>query len=287
MIIYLNGKYIPRDQAMVSVDDRGFLFGDGIYEVVTIYQGYPFLIDEHLKRLSDGLRALSIQGVDTALFPDVCQRLLSENDLTDNDGVLYMQVTRGEAPRLHAFPSENVPPTIFMAANPLHPSARFDDKTISAILVPDVRWARCDIKSISLIANVLARQRAIDAGVREAIFVRNGVVMEGTASTLFATFDGEVFTHPKTNYLLPGVTRDVVLSLCAEQDIPVNTVPILEQDIPLAEEIFVTSTTMEIVPVVELDHRPVAGGTPGPITLKLKQAFQDMVFEFLRQRKQE
>ncbi len=286
MIVYLNGKYIPRDQAMVSVDDRGFLFGDGIYEVVTVYQGYPFLMDEHLKRLNDGLRALSIQGVDTALFPDVCQRLLSENDLTNSDGTLYIQVTRGAAPRLHAFPSENVPPTIFMATNVLKISSQVDDETLTVILVPDVRWARCDIKSISLIANVLARQRAIDAGVREAIFVRNGVVMEGTASNLFAVFDGEVYTHPKTNYLLPGVTRDVVLSLCEETGISVNAVPILEQDMPEAQEIFVTSTTMEIVPVVELDHRPVAKGTPGPITLKLKQAFQDRVAGFLKQRKQ-
>jgi D-alanine transaminase len=196
-----------------------------------------------------------------------------------------MQVTRGAAPRLHAFPSGNVPPTIFIAANPLHPSARFEDKTITAILVPDVRWARCDIKSISLVANVLARQRAIDAGVREAIFVRNGVVMEGTASNLFAVFGGEVYTHPKTNYLLPGVTRDVVLSLCAEQDVIVHTVPILEQDIHNAQEIFVTSTTMEVMPVVELDHRPVADGAPGPVTLKLRQAFKGMVAEFLKRQK--
>lgn len=285
MIVYLNGKYLPREQATICVDDRGFLFGDGIYEVMNVYQGYPFLMNEHLQRLNDGLRALSIRGVNTAIFPDVCRRLLKENDLSESNCTLYIQVTRGAAPRLHAFPSRNVPPTVFVAANALQPGLGTSSESLTVILVPDVRWARCDIKSISLVANVLARQRAIDAGVREAIFVRNGVVMEGTASNLFAVFDGEVYTHPKTNYLLPGVTRDVVLSLCAEQDIPLHTVPILEQDIHNAQEIFVTSTTMEVMPVVELDHRPVANGVPGPVTLKLKQAFKEMVAEFLRQQK--
>jgi len=283
MIVYLNGKYLPRKEAAISVDDRGFLFGDGIYEVVTVYQGHPFQMDAHLERLQDGLRALSIQGVDVDLFPEIGQRLLKENHLTDSDSTWYMQVTRGIAPRNHAFPPDDVPPTIYMAANSLHPNARFADKTITAVLVPDVRWARCDIKSISLVANVLVKQHALDSGVQEAIFVRAGVVTEGTTSNLFAVFNGEVHTHPKTNYLLPGVTRDVVLTLCAELGIPVRTIPILEQDLLHADEIFITSTSIEIVPVVALNHQPVADGSPGAITLKLKMAFQEMIALFLKQ----
>jgi D-alanine transaminase len=281
MIVYLNAEYIPRAQALVSVDDRGFLFGDGIYEVITVYQGKPFKTDAHLKRLQDGLRALRIKGVDPAIFRQAGHRLLMENNLTQSDATWYIQVTRGAAPRLQEFPPEDVTPTTYMSATRLPPGYRSSEKTLAAILVPDLRWTRCDVKSISLVANVLARQRAVEAGANEAILVRDGVAIEGSFSSLFAVFDGMVITHPNTNYLLPGVTRDVVLDLCRKHNIPCREDPILETEIHQADELFLTSTTMEIVPLVQLDNQPIAGGKAGSVTMRLKQLFRDMIEEFL------
>ena len=282
MIVFLNGQYLPCEDAKVSVQDRGFLFGDGLYEVITVYQGKPFRMDDHLKRLRDGVNALRISGVDPDIFHEVGRRLLQENELTRSDCTLYIQVTRGEAPRLHGFPTEGVEPTLFMAATPLSAKSRFPGKTIRAILVPDLRWMRCDIKTISLIANVLARQRAIDERVQEAILVRNGVALEGTFTTLFAVFDGIVVTNANTNYILPGVTRDVVLELCRQEGIPYKEGSIFEHEIHNADEIFVTSTSMEIVPVIALDHKPIADGDPGPVTKQLQHAFRRMIDEFLK-----
>lgn len=281
MIVFLNGQYLPCEDARVSVQDRGFLFGDGLYEVITVYQGKPFRMREHLQRLQDGLLALRISGVDPDVFHEIGRRLLIENDLQQSDSTLYIQVTRGEAPRLHGFPPEGIESTLFMAATPLQARLRSPGKTIRAILVPDLRWMRCDIKTVSLVANVLARQRAIDEGVQEAILVRNGVALEGTFTTLFAVFDGVVVTNANTNYILPGVTREVVLELCEQEKITYCECPIFEQEIYHADEVFVTSTSMEIVPVIELDHKPIADGDPGPVTKQLQHAFRRMINEFL------
>ena len=185
--------------------------------------------------------------------------------------------------RLHSFPPDDTQPTVYMSATPLYVGTRSPDKTISAILIPDFRWSRCDIKSVSLVANVLARQRAVDAGVKEAILVRDGVVLEGTFTSLFAVFRGQVVTNPNSNYILHGVTRDVVLELCKKHGISFREAPIYEQEIQQAQEIFVTSTSMEIVPVTELDGRPIAGGNPGTITMQLQTAFHDMIVSFLEQ----
>jgi D-alanine transaminase len=283
MTVFLNGKYSPRDEATVSVDDRGFLFGDGVYEVITAYRGRPFRLNAHLERLRYGLAALRINSVDPEIFRQVGRKLLADNELTGSDCTLYIQVTRGVAPRLHSFPPENTQPTVYMSVTPLSAGARSPNKTITAILIPDFRWSRCDIKSVSLVANVLARQRAIDAGVKEAILVRDGVALEGTFTSLFAVFRNEVVTNPNSNYILHGVTRDVVLELCKAQGITCRETPIFEQEIRQAQEVFVTSTSMEIVPVIELDGKPVADGKPGRLTKRLQAAFQDVITSFLEQ----
>ena len=284
MKVFLNGKYLPREQAVISVDDRGFLLGDGVYEVVRVYRGRPFQFEAHLKRLENGLKAVQIQGVDLPNLRPIAERLLAENELHQSDGTIYIQITRGVAPRQHAFPDGEISPTVFVAVAPLTSQQHTPQKMITAILIPDVRWARCDVKTISLVANVLAKQHAIEAGVMEAILVRDGVALEGTSSNLFAVFDEEVFTYPKTNRILPGVTRDVVLECCRREGIPYREFPIYEQQIYQAQELFITSTTLEIAPVVELDHQVINDGNPGPITSRLQKAFRDFVKRFLEEK---
>jgi len=277
MIVYLNGRYIPRQQAVIDVDDRGFLFADGVYEVIHSYEGHLFQIDAHLQRLEHGLRALHIAFDRVQTVREVAEQLLVENGLTQGEATVYIQITRGSAPRTHGFPPAGTSPTVYVAATSYTPQQDRTETGIAVILVPDLRWARCDIKTIALLPNVLARQRAIEAGVEDAVFVRDGVALEGTSSNFFGVFDGQVITAPKTNYILPGITRQVVIGLCAEIGIPVCERPILENQLREAEELFLTSTIAEIRPIVRLDGRPVGTGTPGPVTRRIQQAFRELV----------
>lgn len=277
MIVYLNGQYIPRQQASIDVDDRGFLFADGVYEVIHSYEGHLFQMDAHLQRMEHGLRSLRIAVDDVQAMREVAERLIVENGLTSGEATVYIQITRGSAPRTHAFPPSDTPPTIYAAVTPCTPQRDQAEEGIAVILVPDPRWARCDIKSVALLPNVLARQRAIEAGVADAVFVRDGVAIEGTSSNFFGVFNGEVFTAPKTNYILPGITREVVVGLCADIGVPVHEAPILEHQLGEAEELFLTSTISEIRPIVRLNDHPVGTGAPGPVTRRIQRAFRDLV----------
>jgi D-alanine transaminase len=282
MIVYLNGRYIPREQASIDVDDRGFLFADGVYEVIHSYEGHLFQMDAHLQRMEHGLRFLHIAVDDMPgsllqAMREVAERLLAENGLTSGEATVYIQITRGSAPRTHGFPPAGTPPTVYAAATQYIPRRDQAEQGIAAILVSDTRWARCDIKSVALLPNVLARQRAIEAGAADAIFVRDGVALEGTSSNFFGVFNGEVLTAPKTNYILPGITRDVVIGLCADIGVAVREAPILEHQLGEAEELFLTSTLTEIRPIVRLNDRPMGAGTPGPVTRRIQQAFRDLV----------
>ncbi|TEU12731.1 MAG: hypothetical protein E3J21_20470 [Anaerolineales bacterium] len=277
MIVYLNGQYIPRQRASIDVDDRGFLFADGIYEVVHSYEGHLFQMDAHLQRMEHGLCSLYIAIDDVQGIREVAERLIVENSLTSGEATVYVQITRGSAPRTHGFPPAGTPPTVYAAAKQYIPQRDRAKEGIAAILVPDTRWARCDIKSVALLPNVLARQRAIEAGVADAVFVRDGVVLEGTSSNFFGVFNGEVVTAPKTNYILPGITRDVVIGLCSEIGVPVHETPILEHQLGEAEELFLASTIVEIRPIVRLNDHPVGTGTPGPVTRRIQRAFRDLV----------
>ncbi|MBI4499660.1 MAG: D-amino acid aminotransferase [Gemmatimonadetes bacterium] len=272
MITYFNGTFVPKDDVRVSPDDRGFLFGDGVYEVARTYGGKLFALDRHLARLRYSLDQLRIRGTDVDRLGDVCRELLRQNDLGSRDAVVYLQVTRGAAPRTHAFPSPAVGPTVYGYAAPITP--KFDPgKGVAAITVPDTRWARCDIKSVSLVANCLANQQAAEAGVFEAIFVRDGVALEGSHTSFFAVIGGEVRTVPLTNYVLPGITRGVVLELCRSNGIPAKEAPIFAHQLNQAEELFLAGTTTEVLAAVQLDGRAVAGGRPGPITSRLRELF--------------
>ncbi len=272
-IVYFNGEYAAKESVRLSPDDRGFLFGDGVYEVLRSYGGRIFGLEEHIQRLHRGLCELQIRGVDAATFADVAPELLTKNDLAAEDALVYIQVTRGAAPRRHAFPAKATPPTTYAEAYAFHPKAD-PSKGCKVITAPDIRWTRCDIKTVNLLANCLANQRAQEAGALEAIFVRDGVALEATASSFFGVFGGEVRTAPRSNYILPSITRQAALDLCREAEIPAREDPIYLQELASAEELFLAGTTLEIMPIVEVDGRPVGNGRPGPVQQQLQDLFR-------------
>jgi D-alanine transaminase len=280
MQVYLNGQYLDHTEATIPVDDRGFLFADGVYEVIRIYGGKPFLAGPHARRLHDGLRALRIDPAAVADIEDIAERLIGANGV-DGDGTVYIQVTRGAAPRRHAFPSPAVEPTIYVVAKPFrqHPAEYFENG-VPAIAVPDTRWSRCDIKSIALLPNVLANEQAHQADAFEALFVRDGILIEGSHSNLFGVLDGTLITYPACNYILAGITRALVLQLARELDIPTAEAGIPWDRIDDVEELFLSGTTTEVMPVVRVDDRTIGSGRPGPITTRLQQAYRGRIPAF-------
>jgi len=273
MIGYLNGQYLPQENIVISPEDRGFLFADGIYEVIRSYSGKLFRSKAHLDRLSHGARALQFNQTDFSYLESVCEKLILENCLTQGDAVIYMQVTRGVAPRSHAFPPIETPLTVYATAKSFQPHLQESETGIQVILVPDQRWARCDIKTIGLLANTLAHQRARNSQATEGLFVRDGAVMEGTHSNVMAVMDGKVITPPRTNYMLAGITREFVLGLCGDLSIPFSETPLYESDILKADELMIVGTTVEVTPVIAINGENIGSGTPGPITRKLQKAF--------------
>lgn len=276
MLVYLNGEYIAQERALVPVMDRGFLFADGVYEVVRIYGGRLFLMDEHLERLRNGLAALRIRYGDVDRIGEVAERLMAENGIQQEDGALYIQATRG-APqkRAHAFPQGEIAPTIYISAYP-HPRPSQDSfrDGVACITLSDTRWSRCDIKSISLLPNVLANQYAHENEAFEALFVRDGVVLEGSHSNVFAVYDGALLTYPASNYILPGITRALVLEMAKELGIRAGLGPILEHRLFDADELFLSGTTTEVMPIVRVDGKVVGSGSPGPISRRLQEAYE-------------
>ena len=267
---YLDGVFLPLEEARISPLDRGFLFGDGVYEVVPCYGGRPFLLERHLARLDRSLRAV---GLPDPLGPAGWRHLAGELAARNGGGdlALYLQVTRGVAPRDHRFPAAPRP-TVFAYANPLRPPPA--EGGARAVLLEDLRWGRCDIKAISLLANVLARQAAHRRSADEAILVREGEVTEGAASNVFAVVEGVLLTPPRSPRLLPGVTRDLVLELAAEAGLPCREAPLPVGLVQRAEELWLTSSTREVVPVLALDGRPVGGGRPGPLWRRVHRLYQ-------------
>lgn len=255
---YLNGEYQPLDAIQISPLDRGFLFADGVYEVIPVYDGKPLGMAPHLERLARSLDAVRIPNPhDQAGWLTILENLIKQSAAPNQ--TLYLQVTRGASEkRDHAFPADNVKPTVFAMstiANPKRPTA------LRAISVADDRWNRCDIKSIGLQANALARQQAIDAGVDDAIFIRNGEAIEGAASNLFVVKNGQLLTQPGSNRLLPGITRRFVIELAENHAVPIQERAISEAELHSADEIWLTSSTREIAPVIELDGQPVGDQT--------------------------
>ena len=275
MLVYLNGDYMPKEEARISPEDRGFLFADGAYEVFHAYEGRLFKAEEHLERMARSLRELRIDGPERDLLRDVAETLVRENGLSRGNAVVYMQVTRGAAPRKHTFPANDTPPTVYTKAYPHTLPHELQQHGVPVILAPDIRWTRCDIKSIALLPNVLAHQRAKDSGRHEVIFVRDGMITEGALTNVCGVFDGRLVTYPRSPYILAGITRGVVLELCNTLDIPVEEFPILEKNLSHADELMICNTTSEILPVTQVDGWTVGDGTPGPVTRALQQAYRE------------
>jgi D-alanine transaminase len=269
--VYLNGAWLPRDRAVVSVDDRGFLFGDGVYEVLRVVEGRYIDGERHFQRLSRSLAELELPdpgdaGID---LPAIGRELLERQDLAARgEAVLYIQVTRGSAPRRHAFPPAGTPPTVFVAATPFLPKPE-RAAGVAVITRPDIRWYRCDIKSVNLLPNVLANQRASERGAYEAILVREGLVTEATHSSVFAVLDGVLRTHPNGPSILPGITREVILELAAAEGMEISEAALTTAELARAEEVLLTGTTTDVMPVTSIDGRKVGTGTPGPLTRRL------------------
>lgn len=281
MIFYLNGLYVPRESAMIPVEDRGFIFGDGIYEGVRSVGGKMFEWAAHADRMTKGLTGLRINfsAEQVNALEGVCERVVRENGLTDGEAFLYLQVSRGAAPRAHNFPPASTPPTVFVSAAKLVVPRKMREEGGAAVTFPDMRWKRRDWKTVNLLGNVLARQAAAEAGAYEAIMHEDGIVTEGAATNVFAVFDGVLRTHPLSQRILHGVTRKVVMELLAELDLPVTEEAIPLDELGTADEIFVCGSTTDVTPVVTLDGKPVGSGKPGPVTVKVREAFEARLYQ--------
>ena len=271
---FVNGDFMPLEEAVVPVEDRGYQFSDGVYEVIRTYNGKSYAVKEHMTRLKRSLRELSITlDVDTYGFPDLIEEGISRGGYTET--LVYLQVTRGTARRYHAFPKEKIDPTVVMTFRELkpHPDSFFSEG-VSAISTPDLRWGRCDIKTISLLGNVLAKQKAVEADAFEALMMNEqGQVTEGSSSTFFFVRSGELFTTPLHPRVLPSITRGIVIELAAKLDIPVHEEYSRLEEYLRADEVFVAGTGSELVGVVRIDGKTIGGGKPGPVTEKLRTAF--------------
>jgi D-alanine transaminase len=284
--VYLNGRFLPIEQAYVPVLDRGFIFGDGVYEVIPVYSGHPFRLQEHLKRLDQSLAAIRLPNPhDLATWERLIRELLAPNMACSEaykDISLYLQVTRGPAPRDHAFP-EKVTPTVFMMCSPLvPPSDAVREQGVAAISADDFRWHRCDIKAISLLPNVLLRQMAVDAGAMETVLFRDGILTEGAVSNIFAVERGVILAPPKDNHMLPGITYDLILELARSNDIAVEVGYFEEARIRAADELWTTSSAREILPITTLDGQPIGNGKPGAMFRRMYGIYQDYKQQVMR-----
>jgi D-alanine transaminase len=272
--VYLNGAFLPAAEAKVSALDRGFIFGDGVYEVIPVYGGKLFRLGDHLQRLNNSLDAIRLDNpLSETQWSEVLQELVDKNG--DGDQSVYLQVTRGVAARDHAFPADSTP-TIFAMSNPLSPPPReLLENGIKVITLDDIRWQYCHIKAITLLPNILMRQQAVEAGAQEAILINNdGVVTEGAASNVFIVKDGLLLTPPVEVSLLPGITRVLILELAAQHGIPYAEATFGLAELQSADEIWVSSSTKEILPVTELDGKPVGNGKPGQHWHRMLELYQ-------------
>lgn len=271
---WLNGQWVPLDEARVPVLDRGFVFGDGIYEVVPVYGGRKFRWQHHLARLQRSLAAVSMRNpLDESGWTRLVDDLVAHHPWPDQ--FVYLQITRGVARRDHAFPPDEVAPTVFaMASELVAPPAVQREQGLAAITLHDERWLHCDIKTTSLLGNVLARQAAVSAGAAECVMIRDGFLTEGAASNIWVIRHGTVFGPPKDNLVLEGIRYGLLAELAHEAGIPLEIRRILREEVHAADELLLSSATRELLPITRLDDRPVGDGTPGPVFAALYAAYQ-------------
>jgi D-alanine transaminase len=284
--VFLNGKLLPAEQASVSVLDRGFIFGDGVYELIPVYSRVPFRMDEHLARLERSLGETRIPNpYSRKQWREYIYQLIDAQPFEDQG--VYFQVTRGVAKRDHAFPKK-VEPTVFMMSNPLvNPPREQVEKGASAVSAVDNRWLRCDIKSISLLGNVLMRELSAQAGAAETIMFRDGKLTEASASNVFIVKDGVIRSPAKSNLILPGITYDVVVELAAAAKLPLRFEEVTEAEVRGADEVWVTSSSKEVLAIVELDGKRIGDGKPGPVFRRIYELYQEFKQKVMRAQKRE
>jgi D-alanine transaminase len=276
-LVFFNGKFLKKSEVSISPDDRGFLFADGIYEVVRSYHGKLFLLEQHIERLKYSLNEIRIKFKKLPEIEQIAKSLLEKNQLQNEDSAIYIHITRGVFQRMHQFPTEEVEPTIYITASKTRYFPQEINEGVKVITLKDTRWDRCDIKSTALLPNVLAQQKARDANAVEAIFIKNGLVTEGTHTGVFGVKEGKILTHPKNNKVLPSITRELVLKLADKIDISVKEIPIFENQLYSLDEFFIVGTSTEITPVVQINDSKIGMGKPGVITQKLQEVFKKTI----------
>ena len=273
MTVYLNGQFLPIEEAKISVLDRGFIYGDGVYELIPVYHRQPFRMPQHLRRLQHSLDGIRLANPHTNGEWEALIRDLIAKQPFDDQGV-YFQVTRGVAKRDHAFPKDT-PPTVFMMSNPLPtPSAEQVAKGVAVVTAEDNRWRRCDLKTISLVGNVLMRQLAADVGALETVMFRDGFLTEASASNVLVVIDGRIVVPPKDNLILPGITYDAAIEFAADAGIPCEVRPVPRAEALGADEMWLSSSTKEFLAITTVDGKPFGGGVPGPVFRKMHALFQ-------------
>ncbi|WP_234567235.1 aminotransferase class IV [Rhodohalobacter sp. 614A] len=281
MQVYLNGSFLDHTEAKVSVVDRGFIFGDGVYEVTRVINGEPFREKEHLARLDKGLKALKI-NLETEVresIPDIHREIIKRNDLLEGEASIYLQITRGAAwPRTHTFPEQPIKSTIFLSAASFEPHTELHKTGVDVITLSDIRWTRCNIKTVLLLPNTLAKQQAHEAGVNSALLIRDGVVTESPNANIFAVKDGALYTYPESNYILSGITRSVVLEIAEKLEIPVHFTPVREEEIFDLDELFFSGTTTDIQPVTVINGKNLGTGKPGPVVHAIQEEYGKLLY---------
>jgi D-alanine transaminase len=272
--VYLNGSYLPREDARISPDDRGFLFADGIYEVVRWYGNGFYDMPGHIVRLKRSLRELDIRWEDAETFAIIARDLISRNGLDKSPAMVYIQVTRGAAKRTHYYPVPPVSPTVYAFAFGFVPDREAAVNGVKVMVKEDPRWNRCDIKSVSLLPNTMSFQEAYSAGYKECVFVRDGFITECAHSNIFFVLDGVLRTHPESNHILSGISRKNLLRMALETQIPVSETAVAQKDLSRATEAFITNTSAEVTPVTEAGGITIGSGLPGPLTLFLQERFR-------------
>lgn len=273
--IIFNGDLKSRSEVKVDIEDRGYQFGDGVYEVIRVYNGELFAGDMHLNRLMDSAKLIQMKVPFTvAEIKARMKELITEDQL--KDGIVYMQLTRGASPRTHSFPTTEVEP-VFVAYTKEIPYTGKMKPGVKAVTTDDIRWLRCNIKSLNLLGNIMAKQQAVEAGCDEAIQHRDGTVTEGSSSNVSIVVDGLIKTHPATNLILNGITRQVMLKLCTDHGIPYVEEAFTVEDMMAADEVLYTSTSVEVTPIINIDGQSIAAGEPGPITQRLQKLFSEEI----------
>ncbi|RYG73708.1 D-amino-acid transaminase [Lentibacillus lipolyticus] len=272
--ILYNDQIVKRDH-VVEIEDRGYQFGDGIYEVIGVYDGEPLLMDEHMRRLERSAREIRLDlPAETDKLKKQLQELVQVNGL--EEGIIYLQVSRGVAPRLHEFPSANTKAVTVAYTREEPRETDLEDNGGTAVLTEDIRWLRCDIKTLNLLPNVLAKQKAVENNAIEAILHRGDTVTEASASNVFIVKDGKLYTHPADNYILNGITRQKILQLCDELGLKVYEETYTVDDLLNADEVFISATKTDIAPILKVDDKTIGNGMPGDVTKQLVRAFRSL-----------